>query len=93
MQTTSERVSIPVSGATMGAYVAKPEGEGSWPGVLLFQEIFGVNAHIQSVADRVAAEGYVVLAPELFHRTAPGLDLGYDEAALQQGIEIGRAHV
>jgi len=86
MQTTSERISIDVDGASMGAYVAKPQGEGAWPGVLLFMEIFGINEHIRSVADRVAGEGYVVLAPDLFHRTAPGIELGYDEEGLTTGI-------
>jgi len=88
MKTTSERISIPVGNQTMGAYVARPEGAGAYPGVLLFMEIFGINSHIRSVADRVAAEGYVVLAPDLFHRDAPGIELGYDPASLTKGIEI-----
>lgn len=88
MKTTSERISIPVGNQKMGAYVARPEGAGVYPGVLLFMEIFGINSHIRSVADRVAAEGYVVLAPDLFHRDAPGIELGYDQASLTQGIEI-----
>ena len=86
MQTKSERITIPVGAASMGAYVARPADTGSYPGVLVFQEIFGVNHHIRSVTDRVAAEGYVALAPELFHRTAPGLDVGYDEAGMQRGL-------
>src|SRR5437762_1751682 len=88
MQTNSERITIDVGGAPMGAYVARPADAGSYPGVLVFQEIFGVNHHIRSVTDRVAAEGYVALAPELFHRTAPGLELGYDETGLQRGIGL-----
>jgi carboxymethylenebutenolidase len=88
MKTTSERITIPVGNHKMGAYVARPEGAGAYPAVLLFMEIFGINAHIRSVADRVAAEGYVVLAPDLFHRDAPGIELGYDQASLTQGIEI-----
>ena len=88
MNTTSERISIAVGPGNMGAYVARPEGAGAYPGVLLFMEIFGINAHIRSVADRVAAEGYVVLAPDLFHREAPGIELGYDQANLAKGIEI-----
>jgi carboxymethylenebutenolidase len=88
MQTTSERITIPVGGASMGAYLARPTGGGTHPGVLVFQEIFGINHHIRSVADRVAAEGYVALAPELFHRTAPGIELGYDDAGLQRGIGL-----
>ena len=55
----------------MNAYVSAPEGNGTFPAVILFQEAYGVNGHIKNVADRVAGEGYVVIAPELFHRTAP----------------------
>lgn len=88
MKTISERIRVAVGGASMPAYVAKPEGEGAWPGVLLFMEIFGINRHIRSVADRLASEGYVVLAPDLFHRTAPGIELGYDQEGLQKGIAL-----
>lgn len=88
MQTTSERISVDVDGAAMGAYVAKPEGEGSWPGIVLFMEVFGINAHIRSVVDRVAAEGYVVLAPDLFHRTQPGIELSYNEEDLTTGVGL-----
>jgi carboxymethylenebutenolidase len=88
VKTIHERIQIPVAGASMPAYLARPEGQGGWPGVLLFMEIFGINAHIRSVADRLAAEGYVVLAPDLFHRTAPGIELGYDQDGLQRGIAL-----
>ena len=67
-----EKVELAVlDGTRMAAYVARPEPRGPHPGLLLFQEAFGVNHHIRSVSDRFAAEGYVVIAPELFHRTAP----------------------
>ena len=56
--------------------------------MLVFQEIFGVNRHSRSVADRVAAEGYVAMAPEIFYRTAPGIELNYDPAGLGKGIEL-----
>jgi carboxymethylenebutenolidase len=88
MQTTSERVTVSVGGSPMGAYLARPTEPGKYPPVLVFQEIFGVNHHIRSVTDRVAAEGYVALAPEVFHRTAPGLELAYDAEGLQRGIEL-----
>ena len=88
MKTKSERVSVAVGAAKMPAYVARPADERAYPGVLLFMEIFGVNEHVRSVVDRVAAEGYVVLAPDLFHRTAPGIELGYDEAGLTRGIGL-----
>jgi carboxymethylenebutenolidase len=88
MKIASERINVRVGTATMPAYVAKPQDEGKWPGVLLFMEIFGINHHIRSVADRVAGEGYVVLAPDFFHRTAPGIELGYDAEGLQKGIGL-----
>ena len=63
----------------MQAYVSYPEGAGPFPGVIVFQEAFGVNGHIRDVADRVAKEGYVAIAPELFHRTAaPGTEFSYN---------------
>jgi carboxymethylenebutenolidase len=88
MQIATERVTIHVDGGSMGAYLARPAEAGTYPAVLVFQEIFGVNRHIRKVTDRVAAEGYVALAPEVFHRTAPGLELGYDDAGLQRGLEL-----
>jgi carboxymethylenebutenolidase len=88
MKTSSERIQIPVGGGSMPAYLSRPDDGGKYPGVLVFQEIFGVNRHIRSVADRVAAEGFVALAPEPFHRRAPGIELGYDEAGLARGIEL-----
>jgi carboxymethylenebutenolidase len=71
----------------MGGYLARPKGAGPWPGVLVYMEIFGVNGHIRDVAERVAREGYVALAPDYFHRTGPGLDLGYDERGMQEGMK------
>ena len=62
----------------MQAYVSSAEGKGPFPGVIVLQEAFGVNSHIRSIADRLSKEGYVVIAPELFHRTAePGFEIGY----------------
>lgn len=76
-----ETVELAVAdGTRMAAYVARPQKQGSHPGLLLFQEAFGVNHHIRSVSDRFAAEGYLVIAPELFHRTAPpGYEAGYTD--------------
>jgi carboxymethylenebutenolidase len=55
----------------MGAYVAWPAKPGPHPGLLVFQEAYGVNSHIRNVTERLATHGYVAIAPELFHRTAP----------------------
>ena len=58
------------------AYVAEPAGKPR-AGVVVLQEIFGVNSHIQSVADGYAAEGYLAVAPATFHRVKPDVNLGY----------------
>lgn len=77
----SEWIELAVGdGTSMRAYVARP-ARPSTRGLLLFQEAFGVNAHIRDVADRFAAQGFLVVAPELFHRTAPGFDCAYSEFA------------
>lgn len=57
-------------GGAFEAYCATPEG-GSGPGVLLFQEIFGINDNMRGLADRLAGEGYVVLVPDMFWRLEP----------------------
>jgi carboxymethylenebutenolidase len=72
----------------MPAYLARPTAPGTYPAVLVFMEIFGVNHHIRNVADRVAAEGYVALALDVFHRTAPGIELKYDADGLARGIAL-----
>ena len=56
--------------------------------VVVIQEIFGVNDHIRSVADGYAAAGYHVLAPQLFDRVEPGIELGYDESGMGRGIDL-----
>jgi carboxymethylenebutenolidase len=59
-------------GSTMAAYTAYPEHvKPGTPAIIVFQEAFGVNSHIRNVTNRFAAEGYIAIAPELFHRTAP----------------------
>jgi carboxymethylenebutenolidase len=55
-------------GSTMEAYLTQPEGDGNHPAVVVIQEIWGVNSHIQAVADRLPSQGYVGLAPAMFHR-------------------------
>jgi carboxymethylenebutenolidase len=83
----SEWVDLSVGdGTTMRAWVAQPEAQPARRGVLVFQEAFGVNAHIREVTERFAAAGFVAISPELFHRTAPGFDGRYDDfpAAMAQ---------
>jgi len=60
--------------------VAQPAG-----GVVVIQEIFGVNEHVRSLVERYCAEGWVALAPELFDPIERGVELGYDEAGVAKG--------
>jgi carboxymethylenebutenolidase len=76
----TQKVTLQVAdGTTMNAYAARPAEEGKFPGMLVFQEAFGVNAHIRDVTERIAREGYAAIAPELFHRTAPGFEGSYTD--------------
>ncbi len=76
----TQKISIPVEdGTAMMLYSAKPENAQNLPGVMVFQEAFGVNAHIREVTERLAAEGYLAVAPELFHRTGPGFEGNYTD--------------
>jgi carboxymethylenebutenolidase len=82
MGTKSQRLELSVPGApVMSAYLARPTVTGRSPGLLLFQEAYGVNGHMRRVADRLAEQGYVTLAPELYHRTAPGFAGAYGDFA------------
>jgi carboxymethylenebutenolidase len=74
-------------GHTFVAYEVKPEGQPRG-GLVVIQEIFGVNAHIRSVCDRYAALGYHVIAPALFDRAERGAELGYDQPDVQRGIAL-----
>src|SRR5882762_7869613 len=58
-----------------GAYLAEPAGSGKVPGMLVIQEIFGVNQNIRSICDDYAAQGYIAIAPDLFWRQEPGVQL------------------
>lgn len=74
-------------GHTFAAYRADPTGPPRG-GVVVIQEIFGINAHIRSVTDRFATAGYVAMAPALFDRVERGVELGYDESSKTKGVGI-----
>jgi len=72
-------ITLPVAdGTEMDAYVAYPEGPASFPAIILLQEAFGVNNHIRNIAERLCEEGYAVIAPNLFHRTAKRIEIDYN---------------
>ncbi len=85
---SGKMISISASdGGSFGGYLALPEG-GAAPGVLIIQEIFGVNVHIREVVEEYAAEGYVALAPDLFWRIQPGLEFDYTPEDIQKAREL-----
>lgn len=68
-------------GHALGAYRAGDNG----PGLVVIQEIFGVNSHIRNTVDRFAAAGFRAVAPALFDRIGPGLELGYTPDDVAEG--------
>jgi carboxymethylenebutenolidase len=74
-------------GFKLSAYRAASVGA-SKGGLVVLQEIFGVNHHIRNVADRFAGLGYTAVAPALFDRTERGIDIGYDQAAVDLGVKL-----
>ena len=78
-------------GHALDAYLARPDGTPS-AGMVVIQEVFGVNSHIRAVTEGYAAEGYLAVAPALFDRVARGVELGYAGEDLTRGREL-RAEV
>jgi len=74
-------VTIPASdGTELDAYIAIPTGmDSKSPGILLFQEAFGVNSHMRNIAERLCSDGYAVIAPDLFHRSERRVEIPYTD--------------
>ena len=77
-------------GFVFPAYVAAPPGRPK-AGIVVLQEIFGVNSHIRSVTDGYAAQGYLAVAPATFHRVKPGVDIGYTPDDMSAGMALKAA--
>lgn len=77
-------------GGRFSGYLALPP-TGQGPGIVLIQEIFGVNAHIRSVAEQYALDGYVVLAPDVFWRQQPRVELGYQGDDMDKAFAMMKA--
>jgi carboxymethylenebutenolidase len=88
MDVSSSTVQLNTSDGKMNAYVAQPKDGGSYPGVVVIQEAFGVNDHMKKVTERIAAEGYVAICPDIFHRepenVIPFSDMAKAIATLQR---------
>lgn len=81
-------VQINHDGLAIDAYMAQPAADGLYPPVIVVQEIFGVNAHIRDITERIAREGYIAIAPALYQRLAPGFEAGYT----LDDIKLGRQY-
>jgi carboxymethylenebutenolidase len=84
----TDTVKIANGSLKIPAYLAMPVEEGVFPGVVVLQEIFGVNDHICDVTRRIAKEGYVAIAPSLYERQDPGFETGYTD----EDIKIGKQY-
>jgi carboxymethylenebutenolidase len=83
-----KHINLPTSGTQcIGAYLAEAEGKLKG-GLVVIQEIFGVNAHIRSVADRFAAMGYTAVAPAFFDHLETGVEMGYSDASMAKGRQL-----
>lgn len=81
-------VKVPQGDLEIDAYLAIPSAAGTYPGIVVVQEVFGVNAHIREVTERIAKEGYVAIAPAIYQRVAPGFEVGYTP----EDLELGRKY-
>src|SRR5437762_14184838 len=79
MDVESQMVELPAAVGSMPAFLARPKEGARAPCVLVIQEAFGLNEHIKDVARRIAGEGYVALAPDLYWRGGKGRTVGYDQ--------------
>ncbi|WP_158885367.1 dienelactone hydrolase family protein [Rhodanobacter sp. L36] len=83
-----EHINIPTTRTQcIGAYLAKPQGKPKG-GIVVIQEIFGINAHMRRVVDGFAAQGYTAIAPAFFDHVEANVELGYDEAGFKKGQQL-----
>jgi carboxymethylenebutenolidase len=87
-----DHITLKGKDGTFTAYIARPEELPS-PAVIVLQELFGVNADIREKCDGLAEQGYIAIAPDLFWRQEPGVDLGVrSEADWQHGLRLYQAY-
>ena len=88
MVITTEYVDIPVDGSPMRMYVAAPKGDGKFPGVLCYSDIFQLTGPMLRACARLAGYGYVVAAPEIYHRLEPpGMVIPFDDPGRTRGLD------
>ena len=88
----NDRITIEGRDGTFDAYIARPKASPA-PAVVVLQELFGVNADIRKTCDELAEQGFVAVAPDLFWRQEPGVDLSVtSEADWQHGLRLYQAY-
>jgi carboxymethylenebutenolidase len=92
MDITSSTLQLNTADGKMEAFEARPKDGGPYPGIVVIQEAFGVNDHIKKVTERIAAEGYIAIAPDLYHRESvrviPYADMKSAIAAMQRVQDV-----
>ena len=94
METRTETLDLRLGDTSVDAILARPEGEGPWPGVLVWMDAFGLRPRLEEMAARIATEGYVVLVPNLYHRSGrapvtPPRDLTTEDGRTAAFEELG----
>ena len=85
VEVSSKWVEVQNGDLAIAAYLSQPGSPGTYPGVVVIQEIFGVNEHIRDITTRLAKEGYVAIAPAIYQRQAPEFAVGYSDEEVKQG--------
>ncbi|WP_341525206.1 dienelactone hydrolase family protein [Nostoc sp. UHCC 0302] len=93
IEINTTKVKVPNNGLEIDAYLAQPATTGIFGAVIVFHEIFGVNSNIRDITELIAKQGYVVIAPALYQRIAPGFaadyspaDIGYSPESYRLGL-------
>jgi carboxymethylenebutenolidase len=87
--TDQEFVDLPTSRGPMRTHIVRPAGDGKYPGIILYSEIFQVTGPIRRTAAQLAGQGFIVLIPEVYHEFLPlGTVLAYDQAGADKGNEL-----
>jgi carboxymethylenebutenolidase len=85
MQISTTTIRLRTSDGEMKCHQVHPRGPGKFPAVIVIMEAFGLNDHIKDVTERIAAEGYVAIAPDLYYRESPNV-VGYDQLQAAIGL-------
>ena len=86
METRQSHETVTTPDGAMPVYVAEPTAPGRRPAVIVIMEAFGLNGNIEEITRRIAAEGYVALAPDIYWRWLPDNKVGYDELPKAIGL-------